>query len=153
MAAISAPFTGQNTKLYAKASAHTLASLTAGDLVGEVQNIGDIELSSNIIEVSTYGSDYKGKLVGQKDSGTVDITLNWVPTAAGQDVLRTSYESGSKIYLVCVWEDAGANVAAADFSGYISSYSVSSPLEDVVTVNVTVTIEGGVTFDDDGTLG
>lgn len=156
MAAITAPFTGQNTKLYAKASAHTLATLAAGDLVGEVQNIGDIELSANIIEVSTYGSDYKGKLVGQKDSGTVDITLNWVPdsaTQASQDLLRTSYETGAKAFFVCVWEDAGAGVAAADFSGFVSSYSISSPLEDVVTVNVTVTIEGSVTFDNDGTLG
>lgn len=155
MAAISAPFTGQNTKLYAKASAHTLGSLAAGDLVGEVQNIGDIELSANVIEVSTYGSDYKGKLVGQKDSGTVDISLNWVPdsgTQAAQDLLRTSYESGAKVYLVIVWADSGAGIAACDFAGFVQSYSISQPLEDVVTVNVTVNIDGDVTFDNDGTL-
>ena len=155
MAAITAPFTGQNTKLYAKASAHTLGSLAAGDLVGEVQNIGDIELSANVIEVSTYGSDYKGKLVGQKDSGTVDISLNWVPdsgTQAAQDLLRTSYEGGSKVYLVIVWADAGTGIAACDFAGYVQSYSISQPLEDVVTVNVTVNIDGDVTFDNDGTL-
>ena len=155
MAAISAPFTGQNTKLCAKASAHTLGSLAAGDLVGEVQNIGDIELSANVIEVSTYGSDYKGKLVGQKDSGTVDISLNWVPdsgTQAAQDLLRTSYESGAKVYLVIVWADSGAGIAACDFAGFVQSYSISQPLEDVVTVNVTVNIDGDVTFDNDGTL-
>jgi len=155
MAAISAPFTGQKTKLYAKSSAHTLSSLAAGDLVGEVQNIGDIELSANVIEVSTYGSDYKGKLVGQRDSGTVDISLNWVPSSsaqAAQDLLRTSYESGAKVYLVIVWTDASDNVAACDFAGFVQSYAISSPLEDVVTVNVTVNIDGDVTFDTDGTL-
>lgn len=156
MAAITAPFTGQNTKLYAKSGAHTLATLVAGDLVGEVQNIGDIELSANIIEVNTYGSDYKGKLVGKKDSGTVDLSLNWVPDSAtqpAQDLLQGSYTSGAKVYFVIVWEDAGANVAACEFSGLVQSFSISSPLEDVVTVNVTINIDGGVTFDQDGTLG
>ena len=155
MAAISAPFTGQKTKLYAKSSAHALSALAARRLGGEVQNIGDIELSANVIEVSTYGSDYKGKLVGQRDSGTVDISLNWVPSSsaqAAQDLLRTSYESGAKVHLVIVWTDASDNVAACDFAGFVQSYAISSPLEDVVTVNVTVNIDGDVTFDNDGTL-
>jgi len=158
MPAIAAPFTGQNTKLYAKATAHTLASLVAGDLVGEVQNVGDIELSRNIIEVSTYGSDYKGKLAGQKDSGTIDITLNWVPSAtaeAPQALLQDSYGDGSKVFFVIVWQDdsAATNVAACEFSGFVQSYSISQPLEDVVTVNVSINIDGAVVFDTDGTLG
>lgn len=156
MAAITAPFTGQETKLYAKASAHSLASLVAGDLVGEVQNIGDMELSANVIEVSKYGSAYKGKLVGQKDSGTIDVAINWVPdssTQAAQALLQTSYSSGAKVYFVVVWADAGAGLAACEFSGYVQSYSISQPLEDVVTVNVSINIDGAVTFDTDGTLG
>ena len=157
MPAIAAPFTGQNTKLYAKDQAHTLATLVAGDLVGEVQNVGDIELSRNIIEVSTYGSDYKGKLSGQKDSGTIDITLNWVPSAsaeAPQALLQTSYGSGAKVYFVIVWQNdsAATDVAACEFEGYIQSYSISQPLEDVVTVNVSINIDGAVVFDTDGTL-
>ena len=157
MPAIAAPFTGQNTKLYAKATAHNLATLVAGDLVGEVQNVGDIELSRNIIEVASYGSDYKSKLSGQKDSGTIDITLNWVPSAsaeAPQALLQTSYGSGAKVYFVIVWQDdsAGTNVAACEFSGFIQSYSISQPLEDVVSVNVSINIDGAVVFDTDGTL-
>jgi hypothetical protein len=156
MAAIQAPFTGQETKLYAKASAHSLASLVAGDLVGEVQNIGDMELSANVIEVSKYGSAYKGKLVGQKDSGTIDISLNWVPdssTQSAQALMQSSYSSGAKVYFVVVWADADAGLAACEFSGYVQSYSISQPLEDVVTVNVSINIDGAVTFDTDGTLG
>jgi len=124
MAAIQAPFTGQETKLYAKASAHTLASLVAGDLVGEVQNIGDMELSANVIEVSKYGSAYKGKLVGQKDSGTIDISLNWVPdssTQSAQALMQSSYSSGAKVYFVVVWADADTGLAACEFGGYVQS--------------------------------
>lgn len=156
MAAISAPFTGQETKLYAKSSSHTLATLASGDLVGEVQNVGDMELSANIIEVSKYGSAYKSKLVGQKDSGTIDIALNWVPdssTQATHALMQSSYSSGSKVYFVIVWTDASGNVAACEFAGYVQSYSISQPLEDVVTVNVSINIDGAVTFDTDGTLG
>ena len=156
MAAIQAPFTGQETKLYAKASAHSLASLVSGDLVGEVQNIGDMELSANVIEVSKYGSAYKGKLVGQKDSGTIDISLNWVPdssTQSAQALMQSSYSSGAKVYFVVVWADADTGLAACEFSGYVQSYSISQPLEDVVTVNVSINIDGAVTFDTDGTLG
>lgn len=158
MAVIASPFIGQNTKIYAKDSAHTLATLAAGDLVGEVQNIGDIELTSNIIEVSKYGSDYKAKLPGQKDSGSIDVAVNWVPSAAAQaaqDLLRTSYAGSAKVYFAIVWSDPAdsANVAACTFSGYVTSYSISQPLEDVVTVNVSIAIDGAVTFDNDGTLG
>jgi hypothetical protein len=162
MAVISTPFTGQRTSLYAKTTALALESLAAGDLVGEVNSIGDIELSRNMIEINSYGSDYKSQLPGQKASGTVDITLNWVPdaTAAAAALLRTAYDSGAKTYFAVVWQDgptdavpANTKVAACTFSGYISSYALSQPLEDVVTANVTITIDQGVTFDLDGTLG
>ena len=155
MAAIQEPFTGQNTKLYAKASSHTLASLASGDLVGEVQNLGDLELSANVVEVAKYGSAYKSKLVGQKDSGTIDVALNWVPDSsaqAAQALMQSSYSSGAKVYFVVVWADASTGLAACEFSGYIQSYSISQPLEDVVTVNVSINIDGAVTFDTDGTL-
>lgn len=155
MAAIAAPFTGQKTEFYVKSTAHVLGTLVEGDLVGEIQNIGDIELSTNIIEISSYGSDYKGKLAGQKDSGTVDISLNWIPggAAAAQDLLQSSYSSGAEVFCVIVWKDGGTGVGACEFKGIVESYSISQPLEDVVTVNVTVNIIGGVTFDVDGTLG
>jgi|GEM_PF-3210339 len=155
MAAIAAPFTGQKTEFYVKSTAHALATLVEGDLVGEIQNIGDIELSTNIIEVSSYGSDYKGKLAGQKDSGTVDISLNWIPGGAdaAQALLQSSYSSGAPVFCVIVWKDGGTGVGACEFKGIVESYSISQPLEDVVTVNVTVNIIGGVTFDVDGTLG
>lgn len=154
MAAITAPFTGQATALYASAAALTLSAAAAGTLVGEVQNIGDIELSANVIEVSKYGADYKTKLVGQKDSGTLDITLNWVPDAASQSehaLLQTSYSTGAKVHFAIIWND-GALQAGCTFSGYVQSFGISQPLEDVVTINVSINIDGAVTLDTDGTL-
>ncbi len=154
MGAITTPFTGQSTGLYVSASALALSAVGSTTLVGEVQNIGDMELSANVIEVSKYGSDYKSKLIGQKDSGTIDITLNWVPDASTQSehaLLQTHYESGAKLYFAIVWAD-GANQAGCSFGGFVTSFAISQPLEDVVTLNVSITIDGAVTIDDDGSF-
>lgn len=154
MGAITTPFTGQSTALYVSASTLGLDAVAAGTLVGEVQNIGDIELSANVIEVSKYGSDYKSKLVGQKDSGTIDVTLNWVPDATTQSehaLLQTHYSSGDKLYFAIVWNE-GANQAGCTFAGYVTSFAISQPLEDVVTLNVSIAIDGAVAIDDDGTF-
>lgn len=154
MGAITTPFTGQSTALYVSPSALALSAVGSTTLVGEVQNIGDMELSANVIEVSKYGSDYKSKLIGQKDSGTIDVTLNWVPDASTQSehaLLQAHYESGAKLYFAIVWNE-GANQAGCSFAGFVTSFAISQPLEDVVTLNVSITIDGAVDIDDDGTF-
>lgn len=154
MATIAAPFHGLQTTLHVDSSAINLGSLPAA--VGEVGNIGTLELSANIIEFNAYGEDYKRKLVGQKDSGSIEITLNWVPDTsaqAGQATLKSLYDQGNKGYFALKWTDAEGGVAGCTFAGYAASFSIDQPVEDVVTANVTIAIDGGVTFDVDGTLG
>lgn len=155
MAAIPAPFHGLSTKLYAKTTAHTNATLLATDLIGEVQEVGTLELTANIIEYNAYGNNYKRKLVGQRDSGVLAIKVNWVPDAVAapvQDLLRDHYDTGVALYFALLWTDASGNEAIANFSGFVSSFSVSQPVEDVVTADVQIAIDGAVTFDTDGTL-
>lgn len=156
MAAISAPFHGLSTKLYASATPVDLGALSSSDLVGNVSSVGTLELSANIIEYNSYGIGYKKKLVGQKDSGTLDITLNWVPdaaTEAKQAELKAKYDSGAKVYFGVVWTDPVGGTAGATFDGFVASFSIDTPVEDVVTANVQIAIDGEVTFDVDGTLG
>ena len=155
MAAISAPFHGLSTKLYAKTTAHTNATLLASDLVGEVQEVGTLELTANIIEYNAYGNNFKRKLVGQRDSGVLAIKLNWVPDAVSapvQDLLRSHYDSGAKLYFALLWTDPNGDQAICNFDGFVSSFAVSQPVEDVVSVDVQIAIDGAVTFDTDGTL-
>lgn len=159
MPAITLPFHGLKTKLYVKDAAHmtplTLLNASASELVGDVSNIGDIERSRNVIEFNAYGQDYKRKLVGQADEGSIDLTLNWIPdatTAPNQDVLKTFYESGAKLDFAIIWEDPSANQAGALGSGYVASFGISQPTDDVVTANVQIAIDLGLTFDTDGTF-
>lgn len=156
---ITAPFHGLKTKLYVKDPDDmvplALANVSATELVGDVSNIGTVERTRNIIEYNSYGQDYKRKLVGQADEGSLDITLSWIPdatTAPNQDLLKTYYESGADIDFAIIWEDPDANQAGALGNGYVASYSIEQPVDDVVTVNVTIAIDQGLTFDTDGTF-
>jgi hypothetical protein len=154
MPAIDAPFHGLSTNFYVNpTSAVSLAA--PGTAVSEVGNIGTLELGANIIEFNAYGEGYKRKLVGQKDSGTLEITLNWVPdasTATEQADLKGLYDSGDKGYFAIIWSDPAGDQAGCTFSGFVASFTIDQPVEDVVTANVTIAIDGAVTFDTDGTF-
>lgn len=156
---ITAPFHGLKTKLYVKDPDHmtplALANVSASELVGDVSNIGTIERSRNIIEYNSYGQDYKRKLVGQADEGTLEITLSWVPdatTAPNQNLLKTYYESGADLDFAIIWEDPAGEQAGCLGNGFIASFSIDQPVEDVVTATVQIAIDQGLTFDTDGTF-
>lgn len=155
MAAIQAPFSGLLTKLYADTTALSLATVSASELIGEVDNVGDFELTRNIIEYNSYGTNYKRKLVGQADSGTLDIQLSWVPDAAtqpNQGLLKDHYDSGAKLFFAVMWTDASGNEAGATFAGFVASFSISQPVDDVVRASVQIAIDQDITMDLDGTF-
>lgn len=144
MTAISAPFHGLSTELHVtSAIGGTIDNTT---LVGEVSSIGTLELSANIIEYNGYGKTHKQKLVGQKDSGTLSITVSWVPGDTSQATLKGLYDSGDAQTFAIKWISGSEN-AHAEFTGYVASFSIDQPVEDVVTANIDIAIDGGVTFD------
>ena len=120
MSNISVPFHGLATELHSTAAIG--GTIDASTKIAEVASVGTLELSANIIEFNSYGSDYKRKLVGQKDSGTLSLTfaVRWV---------------------------SGSENATAEFTGYVASFSMETPAEDIVTATVELAIDGGVTFD------
>jgi len=143
MTAIAAPFHGLSTELHATASIG--GTIDGTTKIAEVASIGTLELSANIIEFNSHGNDYKQKLVGQKDSGTLSITLNFVPGDAGHDALKDAYDNSTAGTYAIKW-NSGSENATAEFTAYVASYSIDTPVEDVVTVNVELAIDGGVTY-------
>ena len=142
--AITAPFHGLQTELHiSPAVGGTIDSTTK---VAEISSIGTLELSANIIEYNAYGNAYKQKLVGQKDSGTLSLTLNFMPGDSDQAAIKALYDNGSEQAFAIQWV-SGSDNAKAEFVGYVASFSIDSPVEDVVTANVDIAIDGGVTFD------
>ena len=144
MTAIASPFHGLATELHMTSAIG--GTIDASTKVAEVSSVGTLELSANIIEYNSYGNDYKQKLVGQKDSGTLSLTLNWTPGDTSHTALKAKYDNGGEQTFAIRWASGGEN-ATAEFTGYIASYSIDTPVEDVVSANVEIAIDGAVSFD------
>ena len=144
MTAIASPFHGLATELHMTTAID--GTIDSSTKVAEVSSVGTLELSANIIEYNSYGSSYKQKLVGQKDSGTLSLTINWVAGDSSHTALKTKYDDGSAQTFAVKWISGSEN-AIAQFTGYIASYSIDTPVEDVVTANIEIAIDGAVAFD------
>jgi hypothetical protein len=143
MTAIASPFHGLATELHMTSAID--GTLDASTKVGEVSSIGTLEQTANIIEYNAYGNTHKQKLVGQKDSGTLSITINWIAGDTGHTALKAKYDSGAEQTFAVKWISGNEN-AVAQFVGYVSSFSIDTPVEDVVSANIEIAIDGAVSF-------
>ena len=143
MTAIASPFHGLATELHITSAIG--ATLSGASKVAEVSSVGTLELTANIIEYNSYGNTHKQKLVGQKDSGTLSLTINWVAGDTSHAALKAKYDDGQPQTFAIKWISAGEN-AVAEFTGYVSSFSIDTPVEDVVSANVEIAIDGAVAF-------
>lgn len=142
--AITAPFTGQKTELHISTALSGV--LSAATLVGEVDELGSLETTRNMVDLLSYGDDDLRKLVTTRDNGSISVTLTWMPSDAEHDALATAFQAGTLDTYAIQWV-SGAADARVDFSAYVSSYSVSHPKDDKVSVAVELTISGAVVYD------
>lgn len=142
--AIASPFHGLATELHMTSAIDGIIDATTK--VAEVSSVGTLELSANIIEYNSYGNTHKQKLVGQKDSGTLSLTINWVCGDTSHTALKNKYDAGTAQTFAIKWISGSEN-AVAQFTGFVSSFSIDTPVEDVVSANVEIAIDGAVSFD------
>ena len=142
--AIASPFHGLATELHLTSAID--GTIDASTKVAEVSSVGTLELSANIIEYNSYGNTHKQKLVGQKDSGTLSLTINWVCGDTSHTALKSKYDAGTAQTFAIKWISGSEN-AVAQFTGFVSSFSIDTPVEDVVSANVEIAIDGAVSFD------
>jgi hypothetical protein len=142
--AISAPFTGQKTELHqSSAISGTLSSTT---LIGEVDDLGALETTRNMVDLLSYGDDDLRKMTTSRDNGSVSATLTWMPEDTDHDALATAFQAGTLDTYAIQWVSGAAN-GRVDFSAFVSSYSITHPKDDKVTCSVELTISGAVTYD------
>jgi len=142
--AISAPFTGQHTELHVSTAISGV--LSAATLVGEVDELGSLETTRNMVDLLSYGDEDVRKLITVRDNGSISATVTWMPSDTEHDGLATAFTAGTLDTYAIQWV-SGAADARVDFSAYVSSYSVSNPKDDKVTVAVELTISGAVVYD------
>ena len=142
--AISAPFVGQKTEFHVTTG--IAGTLGVATVVAEVDDLGSFESTRNLIDLVSYGDDDVRKLSTSRDNGSLSITLSWSPDDTQHKALKTAYDAGTPATYAVQWV-AGVESARADFTAFVSSYSISQPKDDKVSCAVELVISGAVTYD------
>ena len=144
MTTITAPFTGQHTEFHISPSIS--GTLSANTKVGEVDDLGSLEISRNVVDLLSYGDEDLRKLVTTKDNGSLAVTLSWAPGDTDHDALTTAFLTGAVGTYAIQWT-SGTDTARADFNAYVTKFGISHPKDDKVSCALELIITGAVTFD------
>lgn len=97
--------------------------------------------SASVIDVTDLQSDAKEKLIGLPDEGQASLSLNYIPTDAGQILLEEARLNGELQDFRAVI----ANTISYSFSGAVLTFEKSFGVDAVVDASATVEISGLVT--------
>jgi len=113
--------------------------------LSDVRSISGPTLSRDTVDDTTYDSPsgYREFISGLRDGGelTLEITFN----RDAYDTLKSQYEDDSKQYYEIVLPDD--NVTSFEIEGLITSLELNPPLDDIITISVTIKISGQVAID------
>jgi len=112
--------------------------------LAEVNSISGPNRTRDTIDVTTLDSTggYREFIGGFRDGGEVVLDMNY--TRNGFDLLNTDFENNTTAQsYVLVMPDTGNTEFA--FSGWVTAISKSIPLDDKITMSVTIKIDGQIT--------
>ena len=117
-------------------------------LIPVVSEMGTLANESNVIEVAAFGDEFKSKLAGQSDAGTLDVSLFWAPRDPVHLALREAAVSKVPMSMGIKWKsDAnGTDTEYVIFNGFVSSFSLDQGFDDVVKASCTIAIDGATKF-------
>jgi hypothetical protein len=120
---------GMQAKLY-----HGAAGATA---TTELTNVKDVTLNLETGEsdVTTRASNGWRATIATLKNGSVEFTLIWDTEDAGFTAIKNAYFNNTAIALA-VLDGEGGSGLDADFS--VTNFTRNEPLEEAITVNVTV---------------
>jgi len=107
--------------------------------IANVDSIGDISLSADEIEDTTYGSNgWKTFVQGLKDGGTFDLVLNYDSTDTSNNRLITAFNAGTSTQYTVTFPDSSTFV----FTAFVSGVGMAHPKDDKVQRTFTMRIDG-----------
>jgi predicted secreted protein len=115
-----------------------------GVALAEVTGIAGFNKSRDIIDKTTLDSTggYREKLGGFRDGGQIVLSMNF-----DRDVftlLNVDFEASTNQSFTIVLSDTGNTEFA--FSGWVINLTMDVPLDDKVTMNCTIDIDGVITM-------
>ena len=107
--------------------------------IANVDSIGDISLSADEIEDTTYGSSgWKTFVQGLKDGGTFDVVLNYDSTDTSNNRLITAFNSGGSAQYTITFPDS----STLTFTAFVSGIGIAVPKDEKVQRTFTLRIDG-----------
>ena len=118
------------------------ASNEAFAALAEVNSIQGPNKTRDTIDVTSLDSTdgYREFIAGFRDGGEVVLNMNF--TRAGFDVLNDDYESDDSVNYQIVLPDTGQTTL--DLAGYVTNVAMGIPMDDKVTMDITIKITGPV---------
>lgn len=111
--------------------------------IPEVKSFNGPGGSASVIDVTDLASAAKEKRMGLQDEGQLSLTLNYIPDNAVHMGLRTDRANQTLRNFRIVFTDTGDT--QWDFAGFVTGFTVSGGVDNVVEANVTIEISGAIT--------
>lgn len=111
--------------------------------LAEVNNIDGPGMSRNVIDVTSLDSTggYKEFIAGFREAGTVTFTMNF--TRTNLDLMKADFESDDLQNYEIVLPDT--DTTSLEFTGLVTEMPLSIPMDDKITIDVTIQVSGEVT--------
>ena len=129
---------------------------------GRIREFPNLGVPANVVNVPQYGQAVSSQITGQSDAPSMDFTFNYVPEEHGE--IATMRESGDTYLFRVRLANAkqvvdakdGVNLPLIDddgdirefsdfyFFGSVASFEVVPNLTDSNQLNVTLTVDGGM---------
>ena len=111
MAQISDKFNGSKTRLYVGPEVADIATSGPAEVadtvnyksIGKIIDLGTIQNEANVIDVPEFGQDYAGKLIGQLNAGTLDMSVAWDPSDVEHQVLQAAVTGKTRYMYFIDW--------------------------------------------------
>jgi len=124
-----------------------LTGYTMG-LIGEITDFTGPGGAAAVIDITHLQSTAKEKMIGIRDEGQLSMSLNFQPTDAGQVALIADRAARTRgkyvIRLTDMATGSSAHPSYAAFNGYPLQYSISGAVDNKVSANAVIEIDGSV---------
>ena len=139
----------QNTRfIWSSGTAALTTNSDSTGSVGEVKNISGPTGNAAVIDITNLDSTAKDKMMGLPDEGQVSVELNFAYSTSLNDKVKdiiADRKARSKKKWGILFSDASSSLAQAD--GYVTGFGVTGSVDNILTANITVEIDGPITWD------
>ncbi len=111
--------------------------------VPEIKTFSGPGGSASVIDVTDLSSTAKEKRMGLADEGQLSFTINYIPDDLQHKALRSARASRKVTNFKLIFTDDTPSTTW-DFAGFITGFSVSGSVDNVVEANVTIEITGSI---------